>query len=81
MLYIDTQQRNYAWHVGEPLKEIAPETVVRVQADCDELAWVLAEFGPTMPCHRGPVNNWFGDTAKIVARIMQVAAKPAEDIF
>lgn len=57
---------NVQWHVGEPIPEVDILRVVAVNADGDELQYIISRF-PNLPyCnHRGLVQ-WFGDHAKFI---------------
>lgn len=68
--YVDLQ-----WHVGESnpcqrskdfCTDESYDQVVCVQADGDELTWVLAHF-INLSHYKGAVSRWYGDTAKQIA--------------
>ena len=74
MMYVtfDTGHLNHGeWHVGEATNHIIirANEVVAVQADGDELEFVLSNFGNlprTLPVDRR-VMRWYGDHAKFIA--------------
>lgn len=91
MLYIELSKTNVMpqhvtiqWHVGEknPLDHNEPLFVTEVQADGDELDYILYRIRPgtipiSMEFQKGvkevtkPVQRWFGDHAKfIVANVI-----------
>jgi len=55
------------WHVGEKV-DLEPESFqfASVQADCDELLYIIAKF-KNIPFHTDkPVQKWYGDLAKFI---------------
>jgi len=57
-------------HVGKKA-EFSSRVILKVeevQADGHELDWVMQWFDESIPCHKGRVMNWYGDTAKMIAK-------------
>lgn len=72
MLYVNLGEPLVrTWHVGKPspvnYKEIPK--VVEVQADGDELTFILNRF-INLPATTSPVQRWFGDHAKMIASLV-----------
>lgn len=79
MLYVEMRNSTHlSWHVGEKLKPndildassvIAStiEDVVMVQADGDELDYIIDKFGiAAMRPKNSNVVKWYGDIAKFI---------------
>ncbi len=56
------------WYIGSKssLKNAQVSTVTEVQADGDELQWVLDNI-TGIPTNKNRVVRWFGDHAKFIA--------------
>jgi hypothetical protein len=78
MLYITYKDNNdhdpkalheLDWHIGQPLRGGVQvlHNVLEVQADGDELAWIL-ERSSNLPQTAGRVQTWFGDHAKFILK-------------
>ena len=62
------------WHVGGVV-DFAPERVVVLEADGDELGLLIRDFH-NLPFHNGRTNVFYGDMAKMIAeRIFQFSDK------
>lgn len=59
-------QQMLSWHVGEDPPPFDPRDVLEIQADEDELLWVLRTF-INLPCSSQNVQHWYGDLAKLIA--------------
>ncbi len=74
MLYIIFKDKNkkeqtVCWHVGEPVNQVflTNNEILRVQADCDELNYVIDHF-PNLPYSNNTRTvAWYGDLAKLIA--------------
>jgi len=71
MLYASASQRDFnacvgpTWHVGKKVLNngFIPEIV---QADCNELTWILANFN-NLPCPKNAgVVRWYGPHARMI---------------
>lgn len=60
---IETNQ----WHVGQasPIASVSLPRVLDIQADGDELAYIMNRF-KNIPVSPGRVVCWFGDHAKFI---------------
>jgi hypothetical protein len=78
MMYIICQTANEelqaVWHVGEAVPTIrgremqkAAQDVTMVQADGDELTFVLEEMQNLPRMTRRPVQRWYGTDAQFIA--------------
>lgn len=56
-------------HIGRKAYFSVSE-VNEVQADGHELDWITQWFNGSIPCHKGRVMNWYGDTAKMIAKAL-----------
>lgn len=76
MMYIMHRRNNgtevqYGWHVGEPhpLRGMQYHAMIsgvyEVQADGDELAFIIRKFS-NLPNVNAFVVNWYGDHAKFI---------------
>ena len=67
MMYIIFGKREIVFHCGQKMPGGWPiNEVTEIQADGHELIWVRANFD-NLPGAVGPVCNWFGDMAKMIA--------------
>jgi hypothetical protein len=77
MIYIEISydtslsQRRYQWHIGEPIPQelfTFAKFATMVQADGDELNYVLDNFGglPFVRNGKKRVWRWYGDHAKFI---------------
>lgn len=68
MLYIITKDGEISWHVGNgPLNMPFSKKVIMIQADGDELEYILDEFSNLPRNHLKRVIKWFGDDAMFIA--------------
>ncbi len=67
---IDNKASKIEWflYIGSKsaLKDVQVSTVTEVQADGDELRWVLDNI-TGIPTNKNRVVRWFGDHAKFIA--------------
>lgn len=68
-LYITTRDEVYQWHIGQVMpiniRQTIPQ-IISIQADCDELEFLLARFpylSGKLPA-KARVVSWYGDEAK-----------------
>ena len=56
------------WHIGEPVPPLAGIDVTEIQADSDELVYLVSLF-TNLPhaCGKRYSVRWFGDMAKFIA--------------
>ena len=67
MLYIIAQHnRDYSWHVGEPMPSPDVDQVVEIQADGHEKKVIREMFGESIPMTTESVVNWYGDIARTI---------------
>lgn len=72
MLYARFQNssQSIVWHLGNELHQATikdnANDVIMVQADCDELDYILNKF-KNLPCTTDRVQKWYGDFAKFIA--------------
>ena len=59
-------EREFSWHVGKP-RPIIEEEVIEVQADGDELAYIIGSFVNLPRPVEKSVMRWYGDHAKLIA--------------
>lgn len=75
MLFITIQfgesKKTYQWHVGEEKQKLIFKenalAVIQVQADLDELAYILSKFRNIPHVANSRVEVWYGDFAKFIA--------------
>lgn len=55
------------WHVGQQPEPLQNEilSIVEVQADCDELEYILNRF-TNLPRSTQRVQRWYGDMARFI---------------
>lgn len=66
------------WHVGDKIHANFIDharLVISVQADCDELDWIIRQFTRpdgqvTIPISNTRVVRWYGDIAKQIAEVV-----------
>lgn len=65
---VETSNEKY-WHIGErnPVEYQEIRQVVEVQADGDELEYILKHFKGIPTVDNCSVVRWFGDDAKFIA--------------
>lgn len=58
------------FHVGKKVEYARRDLMLveEVQADGHELDWIMHWFNDSIPCHKGRVMSWYGDTAKMIAK-------------
>jgi hypothetical protein len=63
--YEDTQSKTtQIWYVGQR-KPTNEELVVKVQADCTELNYIIDKF-ENLPYSSASIQRWYGDMAKFI---------------
>ena len=73
MLFIETNKKEYTWHVGYQLPELGEdESVNLIQADGHELAFVLEKFR-NLPYTNRSVIVWTGDNARFIYNNLESA--------
>jgi hypothetical protein len=53
------------WHVGEKMSKINFDEIAGVQADCDELYFIISSFS-NIPYSEKRVQIWRGDFARFI---------------
>jgi hypothetical protein len=70
MMYVIVGREEYTWHVGEYNIKLTSSDLSRVscvQADGDELDYILRNFKNIPVSTNVTVVRWFGDVAKFIA--------------
>lgn len=63
LFFITSQNKEHSWHVGNSCPSLI--CVREVQADCDELRYILQNF-TGIPFHNGRTVKWSGETARFI---------------
>ena len=66
-------EKHINWHVGEKINHpfLATKEVVSVQADCDELNYIICKFENLPYPRMKRIVVWYGDLAKLIAHNLQ----------
>lgn len=72
-------KKDKEWHTGEPWPDIPTSYVDSLQADGDELVYIVNLFDSSIPyVGSARVQRWYGDTAKTIAFVLEGKAKTAQ---
>lgn len=67
-LFIEGGMGNTAWHIGQKAPNLdITRNAISIQADGDELEYILNQFTDIPKSNTVRVMQWFGDHAKFIA--------------
>lgn len=66
-----TQVIELSWHVGENIPSLRDVDVTEVQADSEELIYIINLFKNLPHTDKRLVVRWFGDMAKFIAHNLE----------
>lgn len=74
MLYIvDFHKKEFKWHVGEPVPNMPLFNISAIQADEDELYFIINRAASIIPVDNKRVQTWEGGMALFVYGVMKGA--------
>lgn len=65
MLHIKTRHTNREWHIGQPMPNVEADSIKSLQADGDELDYIVAKFSNIPFCNEN-VQIWISTMAQYI---------------